>query len=145
MASGIRWTAEMFEDFKRRTERKPAVQEAPKPPPRQKYGSKKVQINGASFDSQKEARRWEMLVQMEKAGMISGLRRQVAFELAPAVMLDGDKKMKPTLRYFADAVYIQDGKLVVEDTKSAPTRKKDSYRIKKHLLATVLGLQIKEV
>jgi hypothetical protein len=116
-----------------------------KPAKRAKYASKKVEQDGEKFDSQKELRRWNELQMMQAEGQISDLRRQVAFELAPAVHLLGEARMKPALRYWADAVYQQNGVQVVEDTKSAPTRKKEAYRIKKHLLATVHGIHIKEV
>lgn len=110
-----------------------------------KYRNRKVEHEGMTFDSEKELRRWRVLVLMQDAGHITELRRQVAFELAPAVRLDGEARMKTALRYIADAVYVQDGKLIVEDVKSKPTRTTAIYRAKKHLLATVHNLQIKEV
>jgi TPP-dependent pyruvate/acetoin dehydrogenase alpha subunit len=112
---------------------------------RSKYRSRKVERDGQKFDSQKEARRWDVLGQLAAQGEIAELRRQVSFVLAPAVRLEGEKRTKPALRYFADAVYQQAGHLVVEDTKSPATRKKESYRIKRHLMATVHGIHIKEI
>lgn len=112
---------------------------------RGKYGSSKVERGGQKFDSVKEACRWVTLEQMAAAGQITELRRQVPFVLAPAVKLAGEARTKPALRYFADAVYKQAGQLVVEDTKSPPTRKKEAYRIKRHLMATVHGIHIKEI
>jgi hypothetical protein len=111
---------------------------------RAKYGSRKVEQAGMKFDSEKELKRWNELCLLARSGHISDLRRQVSFELAPPADL-GEARMKPALRYFADAVYAQDGKTVVEDVKSAPTRKKEAYRIKKHLMRTVHGILIKEV
>lgn len=109
-----------------------------------KYNSKKVTIDGVVMDSKKEALRWIDLEQQQSRGLIAGLRRQVAFILAPSVRLAGETRSKPALRYFADATYMQSGMLVVEDTKSAMTRKLPAYRIKKHLMATVHGIHIKE-
>lgn len=110
-----------------------------------KYRSSKVRRGEQTFDSEKEVRRWDTLNIMQTAGKISELQRQVRFVLAPAVRLTGEPRAKPALRYFADFTYIQDGQLVVEDVKSAPTRKLASYRNKKHLMATVHNIHIQEV
>lgn len=107
-----------------------------------KYRSRKVEIDGIKFDSEKEGQRWRDLSLMEKHGKISNLRRQVSFEIAPAVRLDG--RMKPAIRYMADFCYQENGKEVIEDTKSAMTRKLPVFRIKKHLMA-LKGYEIKEV
>jgi Fe2+ transport system protein B len=142
MTKAIRWTPEQLAAWERRK----GIQQ-PKPPEqerRAKYGNSKVEANGETFDSRKEARRWQELLAMEVSGQITALQRQVSFELAPAVHLEGESRKKPALRYIADAVYTQDGKTVVEDTKSEATRKTAAYRIKKHLCATVLGIHIKE-
>lgn len=126
---------------KRRQETAPAETPAKKA----KYGNRKVEgADGEQFDSEKECKRWRLLQQMERAGVIEQLQRQVSFELAPAVMLAGEQKKKPALRYIADATYIEAGQLVVEDTKSSATRKTAVYRIKKHLMKTVHGLDIRE-
>ncbi len=112
---------------------------------RSKYRSRKVEQAGQKFDSQKEACRWRELELLAGAGEITELRRQVAFVLAPAVKLKGEPRTKPALRYIADATYRQAGHLVVEDVKSAPTRKSPLYRAKKHLMATVHGIHITEI
>lgn len=135
----------MLEEFRRRTEKKPGGQAEPKPAKKSKYRNTKVNLAGEKFDSAKEARRWAQLEQLQAAGKISELRRQVPFELAPAVRLDGEARMKPALRYFADATYIENGKLIIEDVKSKPTRATAIFRAKKHLMATVLNLQIREI
>jgi branched-subunit amino acid transport protein len=106
-----------------------------------KYGNRKVEFAGVKFDSRREADRWATLLLMEAGGQITDLRRQVAFVLAPAVRLG--KRMKPALRYVADAVYTTaDGRVVVEDAKGVRTA---VYRIKQHLMATVHGIEIVEV
>ena len=48
------------------------------------------------------------------------------------------------MRYYADAVYEEDGAKVVEDTKSDITRRDPVYRIKKHLMMSVHGIEIME-
>lgn len=92
------------------------------------------------FDSRREMERYCHLVQMEKAGLISDLRCQVVFDLAPAVVIQGRKR--PALRYVADFVYRDAaGEEVIEDVKGKVT---EGYRIKRHLMA-VMGIEIKEV
>jgi hypothetical protein len=109
---------------------------------RAKYGNQRIELGGKTFDSRKEFGRYQVLAAMERGGVISDLRTQVAFVLAEAVRIDGRKK--PALRYVADFVYQRDGKRIVEDVKSAITRKDPVYRIKRHLLA-LQGIDITEV
>jgi hypothetical protein len=133
----------MLAEYQARIEQRRAA--PAEPAKKRKYRNNPVEVAGETYDSEKEYSRWRLLQQMEKAGVISDLRRQVSFELAPAVQLAGEERKKPALRYIADATYIEDGQLVVEDTKSRVTRQTAIYRAKKHLLKTVHGLDIKEV
>lgn len=138
----LRWSEEQLAAYRNlQGDRAEAKKEAmAKKPGRAKYRNKKTEINGAKFDSKAEAARFVQLKRMEEAGLIQDLRRQVSFELAPAVMIAG-KRMSPPLRYFADFCYVQDGKQVIEDVKGHLT---DVYKVKRHLMA-VLGYHIVEV
>jgi len=117
-----------------------------------KYHAKKVQAGGQTFDSQKEYRRWLELSLLQKAGTISDLQRQVKFVLIPA-QRDPDtvgarggkikgKLLEREVAYYADFVYTQDGKQIVEDTKGLRTTE---YIIKRKLLLWTHGIRIKEV
>ena len=112
-----------------------------------KYRNKPKVLNGIKFDSRKEAKRYQELKLLERAGKIKDLEIQPKFSLIRGVKFTGDKRAKPDLRYFADFAYTdtETGERVVEDVKSAATRKKDSYRNKKHLMKTVLNIDVKEV
>lgn len=161
MASGIRWTPEMLLEFQDRTRQRqksplsPSLREKkadmlaplamPDAPKKRKYRNNIVTVDGIEFDSRKESRRWVELSRMQAAGEISDLRRQVVFELAPAARLLPDYRQKPAIKLIADFTYLRDGKLTVEDTKSIATRNLPVYRLKKHLLFTVHGLQVHEV
>lgn len=139
-----RWTDAQL----RQLQRKSGLPTAPGTPaaaPRApKYGNKKVVHDGITFDSKKELARWLVLQELDQHCKISQLRRQVAFVLAPAVKLEG--RTKPSIRYWADFTYFDaDGNQVVEDIKSKPTRTLPAYRIKKHLMKSVLNLEIKEI
>ena len=110
------------------------------PPAPGKYGNKKVEVDGEKFDSKKEFARYQQLQMMERAGEITDLKRQVKFELAPAVIIKGKKR--PPLAYIADHVYVQNGQKVVEDVKGMVTKE---YRIKRHLMKSVHGIDIQEL
>ena len=112
---------------------------------RSKYNAQRIEKDGMKFDSVKEYKRYIELTALMQRGEISELKCQVKFVLAPKVKIQGEKRAKPALRYFADFTYIENGAFVVEDVKSAITRKLASYRNKKHLMKTVHDIDIKEV
>lgn len=105
-----------------------------------KYKNRKTIVNGITFDSKKEAMRYLALRSLESDGKIEGLQRQQKFILAPPVSLGGRKK--PALSYIADFIYHKDGKMVVEDVKGFRTA---AYRVKRHLMASVHNIDIKEI
>ncbi len=101
-----------------------------------KYRNKKTVIDGISFDSSKEARRYQELLLLERTGVIQNLRRQVRFPLSVNGQL--------ICTYVADAVYIENGHEIVEDTKSPVTRKLPVFRIKSKLMRAIHGIAIRE-
>lgn len=106
-----------------------------------KYHAKKTVVDGITFDSKKEARRWQELKLLERAGSINDLKRQVRYELIPAFDV-GDKHYRPT-SYVADFVYTdtKSGTEVVEDVKGVRT---DVYRLKAKMFAHRYGVSIRE-
>ncbi|WP_417212394.1 DUF1064 domain-containing protein [Acinetobacter venetianus] len=118
----------------------------PKVTKRNKFNAQKVELDGMTFDSKKEHRRYIELKAMQQRGEIFGLEHHTKFELAPKTKLEGEKRVKPALRYFADFTYYNiTGEYIVEDVKSAATRKLASYRNKKHLMKTVFNIDVREV
>ena len=124
-----------------------------------KYGSRKVVIDGETFDSKKEARRWQELKMLERIGEISGLQRQVPFELIPNQYVPtgefyqrGQKKGQPKMElaersccYIADFTYWRYGRpdtIIVEDTKGIRTK---DYIIKRKLMLYIHGIRINEI
>jgi hypothetical protein len=106
-----------------------------------KYRNKKTVVDGITFDSMREARHWCRLKLMEKAGEITGLRRQVIFEIIPPCKLDG--RRRPSTKYISDFVYYDaDGNQVVADAKGCKT---PEYQIKRKLMATVHGIEVLEL
>lgn len=94
---------------------------------RSKYNNEKTVVNNIKFDSKKECSRWQDLSLLEKSGVIKNLKRQVRFEIVPKT------KDERAVFYVADFTYEENGKPVVEDTKSAITKKNPTYIIKRKL------------
>lgn len=119
-----------------------------------KYHARKVTINGITYASLKEYRRHTELLLLERGGAISDLRYQVPFELIPAQyetierygkngqrLKDKQKCVERAVEYVADFTYVEDGKLVVEDSKGVRTK---DYIIKRKLMLYIHGIRIKE-
>ena len=130
-------------------EKKIATSAAPPRDDRGKYGNRKavrVMADGRvlSFDSQKEARRYDELIVMLQAGVICDLRLQHEFALQePFTTPDGFRVR--AIRYRADFTYkTADGRFVVEDVKSRATKTKE-YELKRKLMRERHGILIKEV
>lgn len=108
--------------------------------------TERVTASGAvlHFDSQKEARRYDHLTLRQQAGEIHDLRLQVDFTLQEAYT-DPEGRRVRAIRYRADFTYRErDGRLVVEDVKSKPTRTRE-YLIKRKLMKERRGIDITEV
>ena len=106
-----------------------------------KYRNKKWMLDGQTFDSQHEARRYQELRWLLKMGLISDLKRQVPFELLPS-QKRGGKVVERPVKYIADFVYMENGEEVVEDAKGMHTKE---YVIKRKLMLWQYGIQIREV
>ena len=110
-----------------------------------KYNNRKVELDGFTFDSQKEARRYTELKLLVRVGEISELELQKSFVLAESVKFNNEPRAKPDIRYVADFTYIENGVMIVEDVKSKATKSLPVYRIKKHLMKSVHDIEIQEI
>ncbi len=111
-----------------------AGSETPAPPRRTKYGNRRVEQAGMTFDSQHEANRWGELQLLLQSGEILGVWAQVPFMLPGGVV------------YRADFVVLERGGVYrVEDAKSSATAKDKTYRLKRRLMRECLGIAIVEV
>ena len=121
------------------------------------YNVKTKTSDGLVFDSHKEARRWEQLLLLQKAGKIVELQRQVSYELLPNQyetyerfsktgkrLKDGKRLVERKVDYVADFRYTdaERGELIVEDTKGVKTK---DYILKRKLMLLIHGIKIKEV
>lgn len=100
---------------------------------RSKYRNEKVELHGMKFDSKREARRWLYLVGELRAGRVQFLRRQVIYR----IRVKGIR----VCNFVADFVYVQDGRLVVEDCKGFRTA---VYKLKRRLMGAVFGIEVRE-
>lgn len=80
---------------------------------RSKYGNRKVVKNGETFDSVREYERHLVLLDMQKHGEITGIMRQVSFDLIVNRIKVG--------KYVADFTYVQRSKVVIDDAKGVQT------------------------
>ena len=102
--------------------------------------------NNGKGSSIKERKRGAELELMQRAGIISGLQKQVPYELIPAnyEVVNGKRKcIERACTYKADFVYydVENKQLVVEDSKGFRTKE---YIIKRKLMLFVHGIKIKE-
>ena len=107
---------------------------------RSKYGAIRAKVDGITFASTREAHRYSELKLLERAGKIRGLRIQPMFP----IVVNGEQ----VCIYRADFQYEEfvirgfKWELVVEDVKGFKT---EVYKLKKKLLLTTQGIEIKEV
>lgn len=112
-----------------------------------------------SFDSKIEQKRYLVLLQAERDGVVRNIRRQVKYELIPKQVERIEMQMKTKTKivervvehpvcYLADFVYWKrngdDWEEVIEDVKSKMTRTLPEYIIKRKLMR-LQGHPIKEV
>jgi len=99
-----------------------------------KYGNKRTEVDGFTFDSKAEAARWQQLTLLQRAGEIRNLQRQVSYP----IVVNGVK----VCTYCADFVYEDArGNRITEDTKGVKT---PAYNLKKKLMKAVHGIDILE-
>jgi hypothetical protein len=140
--SGVRMTGAEYKAFMAKVSPRKKEKDE-KEPKESKYKNRKVEIYGITFDSAKEARRYQRLRTLEQAGVISSLRTQVPFVLLPK-QVRGDGTKEREVIYWADFAYMQDGKEVVEDCKSKVTVGLATYVLKRKLLLHVHGITLLE-
>ena len=109
---------------------------------RNKYGNRKAHIDGITFDSQKEGKRYIELKTLERSSVIQDLELQPEYPLegrdGPILTPTGRKaKYKADFRYFD----VHKQKWVIEDVKGFRT---PEYQLKKAILAAS-GIEVVEV
>lgn len=102
---------------------------------RSKYRNQKTTVGAFTFDSKREAKRYQELELMQKKGLIRALATQPSYDLWA--------NNQRICRYKADFYYIDTvtGKAVVEDCKGFRT---PVYKLKKKLMKVLLGIEVLE-
>ncbi len=122
---------------------------AAKPAGKSKYHNQKDSRGPLVFDSKKEARRFDELMLMLKAGKIRNLKLQPQFTLQEAYTTTDGVRVR-AIRYRADFSYEErpeiwdDWTFVVEDVKSNATKTR-VYEMKKKLMREKFGIDVREV
>ena len=160
--SHIRMSEAEYEARKARINRGGILSSVSPPPMAQnKFKNVKLEIDGEKFDSKREAARYPVLVQMEKAGLIRNLRVKITYTLIERQPPYDDQPSLPAMTYTPDFSYDEPYKAgwrsVTEDVKftagaspKALKRLKQTtayqlFRVKVKLMRQVLGLIVKEV
>ena len=110
--------------------------------PRSKYGAVKTTVDGITFDSKAEARRWLELRILLRAGEITNLEVHKTFPIVingvPVKMNNGH-----VAKYTADFVYFDKaGKRIVEDVKGFVVR---DFPLRRAIIEHIYNLKIVEV
>ena len=118
-----------------------------------KYHNEKDTRGKIQFDSKKEARRYDELLLLLRAGKIRNLRLQAQYTLQESYLTETGERVR-AIRYIADFAYERAadpdsaGNIhwlpVVEDVKSQAT-KTEKYKIKAKLFRERYGFAITEV
>lgn len=95
-----------------------------------KYKAKKTTIDGITFDSNAEARRYQQLKLLERGGAIKNLSLQPRFMLQEGFVNVHTGKKERAIEYVADFMYDEGDRTVVEDVKGFKTA---DYQIKRKL------------
>lgn len=103
-----------------------------------KFGAKKTVLDGITFDSGKEARRYAELRLLEKAGVISHLERQPQFKLMCGerpilIRSDGFPNGRHASVKF-DFAYWDGNRRVIEDVKGGKATRTEAYAIRKAIV-----------
>jgi len=101
---------------------------------RHKFGAVKTIVDGITFDSKAEAKRYSELRLLEKRGLIRDLEMQVRYDFAVNGVKIGF--------YKADFRYVENGSRVVEDVKGYRT---DVFAIKAKLMKACHGVDVREI
>lgn len=126
-----------------------------------KYKNKTMSVNGLTFQSIKEGKRYMHLLEKQRNGEISSLQTQVKYVLIPSQyeayerygkkgqkLKDGRRMVERECAYIADFVYVDNatGETVVEDVKGySRDGAYNIFTIKRKLMLYLKGIKVNEV
>jgi hypothetical protein len=122
-----------------------------------KYRATRTVVDGISFPSKREAKRWSELLLLVRAKAICDLERQPVFPIFAVGLLsvptDGERvlvgaflELTKVGRYTADFAYTdtKTGERVIEDVKTKATST-TAYRLRKKIVEAMYGIRVVEV
>ena len=120
-----------YSQIRKRNETTQALLDIIKAKRSSKYHSQKIKVDGLTFDSKGEAKRYQELKLLQKNRIITGLELQKRIELQPSFTYNG--KTERAINYVADFYYYDNekGTIVIEDFKGFKT---PEYLIKRKML-----------
>lgn len=119
-----------------------------------RFKPKKVENEYGVFDSKSEYERYLLLLDMERNGLITDLKRQVTYELLPQQTKVVRKALKTKVKevvkvverpmqYTCDFTYYdKDGEFIAEEFKGSKYCIDEAVRIKKKLLYYFHGIEL---
>lgn len=121
-----------------------------------KYLNQKVEYDGIKFDSKREMRRYVLLKEAEKNGIITRLEIHPKFELIPAVRETYTKTLKTKIKecertlqlaitYTADFSYYKGDEYIVEDVKISPKMLPKEFVLKEKMMFALKNIKVKKV
>lgn len=112
-----------------------------------KYSARKCEVDGITFASRHEAKRYRELRLLEKAGEISNLNWQVKFDLLPSQHGSDGKVIERGVQYIADFTYFdKNNEWVVEDAKGCKTGTAYAvFVLKRKMMLYFHGIKVVEV
>ena len=118
------WMLEKFPELREYSGKKPS-----------KYRSRRVIVDGITFDSVKEANRYQELLLEKRAGLVLEIELQPRFVLQEGYRDPRTLKWVRPIAYKADfRVVYADHRVVVIDVKPSSKFQTKEYRIKKKML-----------
>ena len=120
-----------------------------------RFKPKPVENEYGVFDSKSEYERYLLLLDMERNGLITDLKRQVTYELLPQQTKIVRKELKTKVKevvkvverpmqYTCDFTYYdKDGEFIAEEHKGSKWNVDEAVRIKKKLLYYFHGIELK--
>ena len=120
-----------------------------------RFKPKPVENEYGVFDSKSEYERYLLLLDMERNGLITDLKRQVTYELLPKQTKVVRKELKTKVKevvkvverpmqYTCDFTYYdKDGEFIAEEHKGSKWNVDEAVRIKKKLLYYFHGIELK--
>ncbi len=99
-----------------------------------KYNNIKTVIDGITFDSKKEAQRYQDLLLLQRAGVIGEIIRQPSFVLQEKFVSRSGEKIRE-ITYRADFAYREINRIVwtVEDVKGGNATKTPDFKLKRKM------------